>query len=346
MLKRNAPSQQRKQCLSQNALQNDVVETTSSSVSLRNSEKTKLDHQDINNNENTLLLHAKTSLKRKLPLESTNTSIMIKKYAVLWRVVTSKKSNRKNWDGDGILHCQGNMLRLFDANGNDLGKKVGMNQSPETNQIYKVGNKEVEITEELTPEYLPSLGNTKTISFSIPSNALLFSSPPNTDVNTVYLDPILSKHLRPHQWLGVQFLYACVMGFNHPNYHGALLCDEMGCGKTLQSIALIWTLLKQNPIGKDPVANKVLIVCPASLIRLWQAEFKKWLGDERVRTFAVDSKSTFTDFLIGRVYPIMIIGYEKLVSVYQVLHECPFDLIICMYYAHTHFLCFLALCIL
>ncbi|KAJ1505856.1 hypothetical protein HMI55_001422, partial [Coelomomyces lativittatus] len=83
MLKRNAPSQQRKQCLSQNALQNDVVETTSSSVSLRNSEKTKLDHQDINNNENTLLLHAKTSLKRKLPLESTNTSIMIKKYAVL-----------------------------------------------------------------------------------------------------------------------------------------------------------------------------------------------------------------------------------------------------------------------
>lgn len=27
--------------------------------------------------------------------------------------------------------------------------------------------------------------------------------------------------------------------------------------------------------------------------------------------FAVDSKSTITDFTLGKVYPVMIIGYEK-----------------------------------
>lgn len=49
----------------------------------------------------------------------------------------------------------------------------------------------------------------------------------------------------------------------------------MGLGKTLQSVALTWTLLKQGPYGGKPVAKLVLVVAPGSLVQNWEAEFKK-----------------------------------------------------------------------
>lgn len=39
----------------------------------------------------------------------------------------------------------------------------------------------------------------------------------------------------------------------------------LSLGKTLQSIALIWTLLKQSPNGR-PAAQKAVVITPASLI--------------------------------------------------------------------------------
>ncbi|KAF9303525.1 DNA repair and recombination protein rad54b [Mortierella antarctica] len=129
----------------------------------------------------------------------------------------------------------------------------------------------------------------------------------------VVIDPILGQHLRPHQRAGVQFLYECVMQMKDITGQGAILADEMGLGKTLQTITLLWTLLKQSPYygEESSVVKRVLVVCPASLITNWCKEFKKWLGDERLKVFAVDYKSALTDFTLGRVYPVMVIGYEK-----------------------------------
>ncbi|KAG0336254.1 helicase [Podila horticola] len=129
----------------------------------------------------------------------------------------------------------------------------------------------------------------------------------------VVIDPILGQHLRPHQRTGVQFLYECVMQMKDVVGQGAILADEMGLGKTLQTITLLWTLLKQSPYygEESSVVKRALVVCPASLIMNWCKEFKKWLGDERLKVFAVDSKSALTDFTLGRVYPVMVIGYEK-----------------------------------
>ncbi|KAF9965051.1 helicase [Mortierella alpina] len=147
----------------------------------------------------------------------------------------------------------------------------------------------------------------------------------------VVVDPILGQHLRPHQKEGVRFLYECVMQMKDINGQGAILADEMGLGKTLQTIALLWTLLKQSPYHGEETAvvRRALVVCPASLIMNWQKEFKKWLGNERLRVFAVDSKSTITDFTLGKVYPVMIIGYEKLRTVQEELKNANFDIIIC-----------------
>ncbi|CZT49781.1 probable RDH54 Protein required for mitotic diploid-specific recombination and repair and meiosis [Rhynchosporium secalis] len=142
--------------------------------------------------------------------------------------------------------------------------------------------------------------------------------PKGKQIVDVVLDPFLTRHLHEHQREGIQFLYECVMGLRNYDGRGALLADEMGLGKTLQTICLLWTLLKQNPIcGSDPVIKKALIVCPVTLIENWKAEFRKWLGNERIGVFIEDGqgKKKITDFTHGKSYSVMIIGYERLRSV-------------------------------
>ncbi|KAJ5780023.1 SNF2-related protein [Penicillium paradoxum] len=147
------------------------------------------------------------------------------------------------------------------------------------------------------------------------------SVPKGKQIVDVVVDPILSKNLRPHQREGVQFLYECVMGMRSFNGEGAILADDMGLGKTLQTITLLWTLLKQNPVFEaPPVIKKALIVCPVTLINNWRKEFRKWLGNERIGVFVFDDKrKRLTDFTKGRAYSIMIVGYEKLRTVQEAL---------------------------
>ncbi|KAI5851172.1 SNF2 family N-terminal domain-containing protein [Morchella snyderi] len=145
----------------------------------------------------------------------------------------------------------------------------------------------------------------------------------------VVVDPFVSCHLRPHQREGVQFLYEAVMGYKAFNGQGAILADEMGLGKTLQTIALLWTLLKQNPVfGSGAVVRKALIVCPVTLINNWRKEFVKWLGRERIGVFVADSKANVRDFTHGRVYSVMIVGYERLQKLQAELRGADIDIVV------------------
>jgi DNA repair and recombination RAD54-like protein len=62
----------------------------------------------------------------------------------------------------------------------------------------------------------------------------------------------------------------------------------MGLGKTLQSIALLYTLLQgwDGEKAGAAVIKRCIVVCPCSLVRNWAAEFDKWINN-RVK----DSKS-------------------------------------------------------
>ncbi len=157
-----------------------------------------------------------------------------------------------------------------------------------------------------------------------------YANPKKLTIVDVVIDPVLSNHLRPHQKEGVQFLYECTMGYRDFDGKGAILADDMGLGKSIQAITLVWTLIKQNPLhGVGSVCKRALIVCPASLVGNWQNEFRKWLGDERCKTFPVDAKTNLQDFLQGRVYQVMIIGYERLRALPKIAADASFDLIIC-----------------
>ncbi|EDO39293.1 predicted protein [Nematostella vectensis] len=145
----------------------------------------------------------------------------------------------------------------------------------------------------------------------------------------VVVDPHLGQHLRPHQRDGVLFLYECVMGLRNFNGNGAILADEMGLGKTLQCIALIWTLHKQGPYGGQPVCNRILIITPGSLVKNWCAEFRKWLGNERMRVFPVTSDMRVKEFIISPIYPVLIISYEMFIRSQDDIMNIKFDLFIC-----------------
>ena len=71
----------------------------------------------------------------------------------------------------------------------------------------------------------------------------------------------LDQRMFPHQREGVQWLYDL-----HHREHGGILGDDMGLGKTFQVCCLLAGLLRGG------LAQRVLIVCPVSVLSSWQRE--------------------------------------------------------------------------
>lgn len=89
----------------------------------------------------------------------------------------------------------------------------------------------------------------------------------------------LPEFLKNYQKEGVYAMRAILDAGCH-----CLLADEMGLGKTLQVLSLICT-------DTDIASPKTLVVCPASVVFVWQKEIEKFFPD---RTTAIVDK--FYDF--------------------------------------------------
>ncbi|CAH9100397.1 unnamed protein product [Cuscuta europaea] len=152
----------------------------------------------------------------------------------------------------------------------------------------------------------------------------------------IAVEPLLVKFLRPHQREGVQFMFDCVSGLlSTSNINGCILADDMGLGKTLQSITLLYTLLRQGFDGKAMV-RKAIIVTPTSLVSNWEAEIKKWVG-ERVNLVAL-SESTRDDVISGihsftsprSNLQVLIVSYETFrMHTSKFSNDSSCDLLIC-----------------
>jgi DNA repair and recombination protein RAD54B len=184
------------------------------------------------------------------------------------------------------------------------------------------------------PRYNPNTPGAIVMKRPSKSHAAKFNKR-NLPIVDVVVDPVLGALLRPHQREGVKFMYECVMGMKRVEATGCILADEMGLGKTLQTITLVHTLLQQNPYGGPSiggVAGKVLIVTPVSLVQNWKKEFHKWLGKNRIGVFVGDKeKNDIKHFAMSKSHQVLLIGYEKLRTVIDVIKTCspPIGLVIC-----------------
>jgi superfamily II DNA or RNA helicase len=79
------------------------------------------------------------------------------------------------------------------------------------------------------------------------------------------LPPRCSPH--PYQWEGIQFLVA---------RGAALLADDMGTGKTVQSILASRLLFQKREV------QRALFVCPLSVLPHWDREFERWAPSLKV----------------------------------------------------------------
>ncbi|RNE97085.1 putative DNA repair and recombination protein RAD54 [Trypanosoma rangeli] len=131
---------------------------------------------------------------------------------------------------------------------------------------------------------------------------------------SVVVDPVIGDKLRPHQKMGVRFLFDCITGERMSGYHGAILADEMGLGKTIQTVATIYTCLRQGKYGL-PTARKCLVVTPSSLVKNWCNEFDKWLGAGAVKYFSISESTPKGDRIISRFDgegDVLVISYDQL----------------------------------
>lgn len=118
--------------------------------------------------------------------------------------------------------------------------------------------------------------------------------------NIIYEKPSTVKaELRPYQQKGFEWL--CLLSEINA---GACLADDMGLGKTLQTICFIAYQLEKN------ASEKILIVCPSSLIYNWKNELEKFLPT--ASTFLYYNQNRNYNAYLESNANIMIIPYSTL----------------------------------
>lgn len=171
---------------------------------------------------------------------------------------------------------------------------------------------------------LDTYAKRNTLSFHFDSNFkhLLQQIQSDEDVNAL-LPKNLKTLLRPYQKEGYRWLYKMgSLGF------GALLADDMGIGKTIQTIALIAAKKQQVP------SMKALIVCPSSVVYNWHHEIKTFASNLKtciIQGTKVNRSSIIHDFdnfdIFITSYDCLkrdIKEYEPYSFTYQVLDEAQY----------------------
>ena len=131
----------------------------------------------------------------------------------------------------------------------------------------------------------------------------------------VVVDPEIGDKLRPHQIIGVKFMWDCINGDRVSGHHGCILADEMGLGKSIQAIALLWTALQQGKHGVR-LARKAIIVAPSSLVQNWCNELEKWL-EGKVNPCAIAQSTAKGDRILNTFQHsqdrnVLVISYDQL----------------------------------
>lgn len=136
-----------------------------------------------------------------------------------------------------------------------------------------------------------------------------------------YLEmPIKAKPFE-HQKRAFEFVM-----YQFENSSGAALIVEMGCGKSLISVAVAGELFNERRI------RNLLIVCPLSICEVWEEEFSKFADFEynlKVLKGSLEKKAETLYSLEGRALQVAVINYESMWRLESKVKKWYPDMIIC-----------------
>lgn len=110
------------------------------------------------------------------------------------------------------------------------------------------------------------------------------------------------------------------------NDSGAALLVEMGCGKSLISVAVAGALFKERRI------RNLLIVCPLSICGVWEEEFSKFADFDynlKILKGSLGKKAEALCSLQGRALQIAVVNYESAWRIERQIKNWHPDMIIC-----------------
>jgi len=129
------------------------------------------------------------------------------------------------------------------------------------------------------------------------------------------LAPVLAKKMRGYQLDATRWMSVL------RKYHlSGILADDMGMGKTLESIAFMSTITEEAPI---------LVVAPKSVLYNWEAEFQKWLPSLKVVVLSGEKGERENSILgMGKEKAAYVTSYDSLRNDLPLYEKKHFSLIL------------------
>lgn len=138
----------------------------------------------------------------------------------------------------------------------------------------------------------------------------------NYDSVNLSLTPAINEKMRPYQEKGIKWLKTL-----YELKLGAILADDMGLGKSLQTVGLISEISSDKPI---------LIICPKSVTYNWAKEIEIWSSKEKVEvlTDAKEIRESKIKKIKNDKRIIYITSYDSLRNDLELYNEKDFSLLV------------------
>ena len=146
------------------------------------------------------------------------------------------------------------------------------------------------------------------------------------DDNDVLTEPIVKPKIKGSLYAHQVRAYNFALNLVNKGSKGIAYLMDMGTGKTITSIALVGSLLEQSKF------HNLLIVCPKSIVGVWQEEFQKFADYRYALTIldgSLDKKKAAFNYMTGTALQVIVVNYESCWRLESEIAKWKPDMIIC-----------------
>ena len=146
------------------------------------------------------------------------------------------------------------------------------------------------------------------------------------DDNDVLTEPIVKPKIKGSLYAHQVRAYNFALNLVNKGSKGIAYLMDMGTGKTITSIALVGSLLEQSKF------HNLLIVCPKSIVGVWQEEFQKFADYRYALTVldgSLEKKKSAFKYMTGTALQVIVVNYESCWRLESEIAKWKPDMIIC-----------------